>query len=127
MLPNVQQTTIQPMIQQTIALRALIYSDEYNTTTGLSSGDMTTKLVNHSQGEYSHDEACPKLADRMVMVFMKFTQTQLRDFAHSCASGCDPTAVFRRKGCPSTSVSLNLFTMSENVGVHYCPYFYLFF
>jgi len=56
MLPNVQQKTIQPLIQQHVKPGTLIYTDEYNIYFRLKTWGYAHKTVNHSQGEYARDE-----------------------------------------------------------------------
>jgi transposase-like protein len=56
MLENVQQKTIQPIIQQTIRKETMIYTDEYNIYARLSQWGYAHKTVNHSAGEYARDE-----------------------------------------------------------------------
>ena len=56
MLENVQQATIKPLIEQTIELSSLIYTDEYNIYARLTQWGYEHKTVNHSQGEYARDE-----------------------------------------------------------------------
>jgi transposase len=56
MLENVQQLTIQPLIEQTIRPGTLIYTDEYNIYTRLSEWGYDHKTVNHAEGEYARDE-----------------------------------------------------------------------
>lgn len=56
MLENVQQKTIQPIIQQTICQETLIYTDEYNIYARLPQWGYAHKTVNHSAGEYARDE-----------------------------------------------------------------------
>jgi transposase-like protein len=56
MLENVQQTTIEPIIKQTILAGTLIYTDEYNIYARLEQWDYDHKTVNHSIREYARDE-----------------------------------------------------------------------
>ena len=56
MLENVQQTTIKPLIKQTIQPGSLIYTDEYNLYTRLTEWGYFHKTVNHSQEEFARDE-----------------------------------------------------------------------
>ncbi len=56
MLDNVQQTTIQPVIQSTIAPGTLIYTDEYAIYDRLESWGYARKSVCHGAGEYARDE-----------------------------------------------------------------------
>jgi transposase-like protein len=56
LLPNVQQKTIQPLIQDCVQPATLIYTDEYNIYARLTEWGYTHKTVNHSSGEYARDE-----------------------------------------------------------------------
>lgn len=56
MLENVQQKTIQPIIQNTVEMGTLIYTDEYNIYNSLVRWGYFHKTVNHSQGEFARDE-----------------------------------------------------------------------
>ena len=56
MLPDVQQNTIKPFIEQTISKRTLIYTDEYPIYSRLAEWGYSHKTVNHSAGEYARDE-----------------------------------------------------------------------
>jgi len=56
MLPNVQQKTIQPLIQKHVQPGALIYTDEYNIYARLEEWGYDHKSVNHSIREFARDE-----------------------------------------------------------------------
>lgn len=56
MLANVQQKTIQPIIQATVSAGTLIYTDEYDIYARLETWGYTHKSVCHSAGEYARDE-----------------------------------------------------------------------
>ena len=56
LVENVQQLTIKPLIQQTIAAGSLIYTDEYAIYNRLVDWGYEHKTVNHSQGEYARDD-----------------------------------------------------------------------
>ena len=56
MLPNVQQKTIQPIIQATVKAGTLIYTDEYDIYARLETWGYAHKRVCHSAGEYARDE-----------------------------------------------------------------------
>ncbi|MFI3220563.1 MAG: IS1595 family transposase [Methylococcales bacterium] len=56
MLPNVQQKTIKPFIEQTVSKGTLIYTDEYAIYSHLEEWGYSHKTVNHSAGEYARDE-----------------------------------------------------------------------
>jgi len=56
MLENVQQVTIKPFIQSTIAPGTLIYTDEYAIYDRLEQWGYSRKSVCHGAGEYARDE-----------------------------------------------------------------------
>ena len=56
MLANVQQQTIQPIIQATVSAGTLIYTDEYDIYARLEAWGYGHKSVCHSAGEYARDE-----------------------------------------------------------------------
>jgi transposase-like protein len=56
MLSNVQQVTIQPIIEKTIVPGSLIYTDEYAIYDRLSEWGYFRKSVCHAAGEYARDE-----------------------------------------------------------------------
>ena len=56
MLPNVQQVTIRPTIENTVDKGTLIYTDEYDIYSRLRTWDYQHKTVNRSAGEYARDE-----------------------------------------------------------------------
>lgn len=56
MLANVQQTTIQPILQQTIQLGSLIFTDEYDIYARLEDWGYHHQTVNHAVGEYARDD-----------------------------------------------------------------------
>jgi transposase-like protein len=56
LLANVQQTTIQPILEQTIQLGSLIFTDEYDIYARLERWGFQHKTVNHAAGEYARDD-----------------------------------------------------------------------
>ena len=56
MLNNVQQKTIQPIIERHICKASLIYTDEYNIYERLTSWGYEHKSVCHAKAEYARDE-----------------------------------------------------------------------
>ena len=56
MLENVQQQTIQPLIEETIELGTLVNTDEYVIYDALPQWGYVHKSVCHSRGEYARDE-----------------------------------------------------------------------
>ena len=56
MLENVQQTTIQPIIEKFIKPGTLINTDEYNIYSRLTEWGYEHKSVCHGAGEYARDE-----------------------------------------------------------------------
>lgn len=56
MLENVQQGTIKPLIQATIAPDTLVYTDEYDIYSRLEAWGYDHERVCHSAGEYARDD-----------------------------------------------------------------------
>jgi len=56
MLANVQQKTIQPILEAVIACKTMIYTDEYDIYSRLTDWGYEHKTVCHSKGEYARDE-----------------------------------------------------------------------
>jgi transposase len=56
MLENVQQVTIKPWLQATIALGSLVYTDEYDIYSRLEAWGYDHESVCHSAGEYARDD-----------------------------------------------------------------------
>ena len=56
MLENVQQVTIKPLIQATIAPGTLVYTDEYDIYGRLDEWGYDHESVCHSAGEYARDD-----------------------------------------------------------------------
>ena len=56
MLANVQQKTIRPIIEATVAAGALIHPDEYDIDARLENWGYQHQTVCHARGEYARDE-----------------------------------------------------------------------
>ncbi len=56
MLPNVQQTTIRPIIEAVVAKGTMVYTDEYTIYARLPVWGDRHKTVCHGRGEYARDE-----------------------------------------------------------------------
>ncbi len=56
MLENVQQKTIQPLIEATIAPGTMVYTDEYDIYFRLEDWGYSHESVCHSKGEYARDD-----------------------------------------------------------------------
>ena len=56
MLANVQQKTIQPILEAAITLRTIVYTDEYDIYSRLTDWGYEHQTVCHSKGEYARDE-----------------------------------------------------------------------
>ena len=56
MLADVQQVTIRPIIEATVAAGALIHTDEYDIYARLERWGFRHKTVCHARGEYARDE-----------------------------------------------------------------------
>ena len=56
LLPNVQQTTIKPVIAASVVPGTLIHTDEYDIYARLSAWGYGHKTVCHAHGEYARDD-----------------------------------------------------------------------
>lgn len=56
LVPNVQQATIQPLIQAAIQPGTTVMTDDYNIYGRLTAWGYCHQTVNHAQGEYARDE-----------------------------------------------------------------------
>jgi transposase len=56
MLANVQQKTIQPIIEEVITSGTMVYTDEYDIYSHLVQWGYGHQTVCHSKGEYARDE-----------------------------------------------------------------------
>ena len=55
-LPNVQQITIQPIIESCVEKGSTFFTDEYNIYNKITSWGYGHKTVNHGEGEYARDK-----------------------------------------------------------------------
>src|SRR5262245_60446485 len=55
-LANVKQTTVEPLIKDTIVAGTRVYTDEYGIYARLQSWGYGHKRVNHGRGEFARDE-----------------------------------------------------------------------
>ena len=92
MLANVQQKTIQPIIEATVARNTLIYTDEYDIDARLGAWGYRHKAVCHGRGEYARDEDGDGFCEVHVNTLEGFWS-----LLRSAAS--------RRRSCRSTSAS----------------------
>jgi transposase len=56
LLANVQQATIRPVIEGSVARGALVHTDEYDVDARLEGWGYRHKTVCHARGEYARDE-----------------------------------------------------------------------
>ena len=56
MLANVQQVTIRPVIEATVAAGALVHTDEYDVYARLEGWGYGHETVCHARGEYARDD-----------------------------------------------------------------------
>jgi len=56
MLANVQQATIRPVIEGSVAKGALVHTDEYDVYARLAAWGYGHKTLCHARGEYARDE-----------------------------------------------------------------------
>lgn len=110
MLANVQQATIKPVIEATVAKGSLIYTDEYNVYARLPAWGYLHKTVCHGQGEYARDEDGDG--------FVRSTSTRWKASGLCCARGCVRTGAFRRRSCRIILASFNSCTMRVAAAKH---------
>jgi len=87
MLPNVKQSTLAPIIKQTVALGSLVYMDEYAIYRRLLDWGYEHKHVNHGRGEYARDEDGDGFCEvhvntsaRLLVIVTFLVETTPRDF-----------------------------------------------
>ena len=102
MLPNVQQATIKPVIQDAVAPGALVHTDEYDIYARLPTWGYRHKTVCHARGEYARDEDGDGFCEVHV--------NTIEGFWSLLRSWLARTAASRRlaalpQGCRSTSAS----------------------
>jgi hypothetical protein len=93
MLANVQQRTIQPVIEATVAKGALVHTDEYDVYARLEDWGYRHKTVCHAHGEYARDEDDPIAASR---------RRSCRPISASFRPSTMPGAAERRCSAPSS-------------------------
>ena len=100
MLANVQQATIRPVIEATVAKGALVHTDEYDVYARLEAWGYEHKTVCHARGEYARDEDGDGFCEVHVNTaegLWSLLRSWLRP--HRGAS--------RRRSCPPISASSN--------------------
>jgi hypothetical protein len=97
MLPNVQQTTIKPVIAASVAPGTVIRTDEYDIYARLPAWCYEHKTVCLARCEYARDED----GDGFCEIHVNMIETSGR----CCAPGCACTAASRRRNCLCISVS----------------------
>jgi transposase-like protein len=103
MLASVQQATIHPLIEKTVAKGSSVYTDEYRIYARLPGLGYGHKTVCHGRGEYARDEDGDG--------FCEVQSTPGRASGRSCDPGCGRIAASRRRSCRSISASSCSFTM----------------
>lgn len=56
MLAHVQQKTMRPLMQSTVAVGTLMYTDDYDLYTRLQAWGSQHRTVGHGRGEYARDD-----------------------------------------------------------------------
>ncbi|CCE23738.1 protein of unknown function [Methylotuvimicrobium alcaliphilum 20Z] len=110
MVENIQQATIKPLVQQTIASGTLIYTDEYTIYDRLEQWEYIRKSVCHGAGEYARDEDGD--------AFTKSMSTPWKGSGLCYAPGCDLIAVSLKNIYRSIWAFLNLF-VTQNAAKRY--------
>jgi hypothetical protein len=100
MLANVQQTTIQPIIEAAVARGTLVHTDEYKISVRLPVWSDRHKTVCHGHGEYARDENGDGYCEVHVNTMEKCS-------GRCCTPGCARTGASRKASCHSTSASPN--------------------
>ena len=77
MLPNVQQKTIAPLIEQTIAKGTVVYTDEYDIYDRLTEWGYPHHTLSHSAGERRPQRGWGWISEKCM-------STQLRTFGRCC-------------------------------------------
>ena len=107
LLENVQQATIGPLIEQTIAKGTLIHTDEYDIDSRLVEWGYDPKTVCDSAGEYARDD----VGDGFCEVHV----TTLDGSGHCSVRGSAPTGGSLKRACRCTWGSSNSSTTSGPV------------
>ena len=105
MLANVQQATIRPLIEGTVAHGSLIHTDEYDIYARLEAWGYGHKTVCHGRGEYARDEDGDGLCEVHVNTMEGFWSL-LRSWLRPHRG-----AASRRKSSQSISASSSSSTM----------------
>src|SRR4051794_31926044 len=99
MLANVQQITIQPIIEATVAKGALVHTDEYKVYARLPTWGYQHKTVCHGRGEYARDEDGDGFCEVHV--------NTMEGFWSLLRSWLRPHRASRRTSCRSISASFS--------------------
>ena len=99
-LANVQQKTIQPVIETAVAKGARIHTDEYDIYARLPTWGYRHKTVCHARGEYAREI-------RMATASARSTSIRWRGRGLYCAPGSARIEVSRKGSCRSISASLS--------------------
>ena len=100
MLSNVQQATIRPIIEATVAPGSLIYTDEYDIYARLTAWGYGHKSVCHARGEYARDDDSDGLCEVHVNTME----------GGCCAPGSALIAASPKRSSPCISASSSSFT-----------------
>jgi transposase len=116
MLANVQQTTIRPVIEASVAQGALVHTDEYDVYARLQDWGYGHKTVCHGRGEYARDEDGDGFCEVHVNTAEGFwsllrswlrphrgiSQESCQPISASSSSSTTPVAAARRSSAPSS-------------------------
>ena len=109
MLANVQQATIKPVIEATVAKGSLIYTDEYNVYARLPGATRTRPSVT---GRASMP------ATRMATGFVRSTSIRWKGSGPCCARGCVRIGAYRRRSCRIILASFSSYTIRAAAAKH---------
>jgi hypothetical protein len=117
MLANVQQATIRPVIEASVAQGALVHTDEYDVYARLEEWGYDHKTVCHSRGEYARDEDGDGFCEVHV--------NTMEGFWSLLRPGSGRTVASRRRSCrpisASSSSSITLAAGAEPCSVPSLP------
>ncbi|MFC5360274.1 transposase [Azospirillum himalayense] len=113
MLGNVQQVTIRPIIEATVARGSLIHTDEYDIYARLEDWGYSHKSVCHSRGEYARDDDGDG--------FCEVQSTPWKASGRCCSPGSVRIVASRRRSCRRISASSSSSTTCTDAAKPYSP------
>jgi transposase len=108
MLANVQQATIRPVIEASVAKGALVHTDEYDVYARLKDWGYGHQTVCHARGEYARDDDGDGFCEAHVNTaegFWSLLRSWLRPHRGISQEKLPAGEAARRRSCPPTSAS----------------------